>query len=60
MVYDSVTFELPAPKPVSTGSPKFPFDLHKWFVKVPVLRNSKKLETGDLLCLPFFDENEIV
>ena len=52
MVYESVTIELPTPKLV--GNSKFPADSHKWFAKMQVLRNSKKLAKGDLLSLPFY------
>ena len=56
MCYDYMVFEVPVPKP--TEGTKWPTDGKKWFARVPVLKNVKKLSQGDLLSLPFFDDKE--
>jgi hypothetical protein len=56
MIYDYVTFDVPAPLPVE--GLKWPRDTKKWKAKMPVLRNVRKLARGDLLSLPFFDPAE--
>ena len=57
MCYENRVFEIHSPKPAD--GTKFPSEHKKWFVKVPVLRNIQRLAEGELLSLPFVDEEAV-